>query len=423
MSEIPKRREYFLSPDGMRKLSQLMKSHFDSYTKKDMMYNDSKGLQYNGSVYNFGSEILVESNKLKMTRPPVRNITYGKDTTFYFDIKYSDLTDTYDQQNMLVCNIKKDSLIASHTYRLKFNNVVARYMVRSSNTSAGNRLTPESQKKVQQSYVERDLFYETDDFPILVETYTDENDETVTIPHTLRIKDNGTFPTFYFHYNELTECFVDNITDGVLTTVPLDESMCELPLIWFTVESFRYLPKYQLLHNSDVDDNPILTFGTDGNGVCRLYPNCYNSELPHEMKWWLKVDPKEDFSFIPDDEPGDHNANYSVPIKRISLVYNQTINGMMDLGGSITTIEIPDDMIVYLDKASTWGYSSWHFNRRTSEDYDWDSVYYNNPNYGYHIYDTDSSSLLIQSFTYNHMTNSTNLRPGFRVIFRNEYMY
>ena len=119
MSDIPKRYEHFLSPDGVRKLSQLMKSHFASYPDKDKLYNDSKGLQYNGSVYNFGSEILLETNKLKMTKPPIRNLTYGKDTTFYFDIDYSYLIDTYEQQNMLVCNLKKDVLVASHQYYLE----------------------------------------------------------------------------------------------------------------------------------------------------------------------------------------------------------------------------------------------------------------------------------------------------------------
>ena len=101
MSDIPKRSEYYLSPDGVRKLSQLMKQHFAGYSSKDKLYNDSKGLQYNGSVYNFGSEILLETNKLKMTRPPIRNLSYGTDTTFYFDIKYSDIINTYEQQNLL----------------------------------------------------------------------------------------------------------------------------------------------------------------------------------------------------------------------------------------------------------------------------------------------------------------------------------
>lgn len=422
MSEIPKRYEYFLSPDGLRKLTQLMKSHFDSYVKKDVMYNDSKGLQYNGSVYNFGSEILLESNKLKMTRPPVRNITYGKDTTFYFDITYSDLTNTYDQQNLLACSIKKDCFVDSHTYVLKFENVVPRYVIRSTNTSAGNKVTPINQQTVQQSYVFKDLFYVTNDFPILVETYTDENEETITINHTLYIKDGNDFPTFYFHYNELTEKLVDSIDDGVITTVPITDDMNDLPVIWFTVKSFNELPSYELNNNLDIDDNPILVFGTDGNGVTRLYPDCYNSNLPHELRWYLKVNPKDDFEFLPDVESGDHSINYNVPIKSISLVYNDTVFGSMNENGSEVTIDIPDDMILYLDPGTTFGSSSWHVNRRTDEDWDWDSIYYNNPNYAYHLYDTDVEPMKRISFTQNHTTTG-NLRPGFRVKFRNEYLY
>ena len=219
MSDIPKRYEHFLSPDGVRKLSQLMKSHFASYPDKDKLYNDSKGLQYNGSVYNFGSEILLETNKLKMTKPPIRNLKYGKDTTFYFDIDYSYLIDTYEQQNMLVCNLKKDVLVASHQYYLEFRNISEFYVIRSTNTSAGNKVTPDSEKQVQQSIVFKDLFYKTNDFPVLVEKYTNENNEVVYVDHELRIRDGETFPTFYFHSNELTDGYIDSIVDGTLTTI------------------------------------------------------------------------------------------------------------------------------------------------------------------------------------------------------------
>lgn len=426
MSDIPKRYEPFLSPDGLRKVTQLMKSHFDSYPHKDLLYNDSKGLQYNGSMYNFGSEILFETSKLKMNKPPVRNLTYNKDTTFYFDIKYADSIDTYDQQNMLVCNIRKDRLIQSHEYRLRFNHIDDYIVIRSTNSSAGNV------GGIAKSIMKKELYYKTLAFPILIETFQDENDETVTIEHELRIKDGKTFPTFYFYSNDLTEGLIDEIIDVVepgytykaLITVPLTDEMFNLPVIWFTTKSFEYLPEINLTNNIDANGHPLLTFGTDGNGVSRLYPNCYENNFPPyeevtNYEWYLKVESKDDFSFLPSTDPGDHNRNYQIPIKSITLLYNESENGPTTPTVQIK-IEIPDDIIVYLDNSDTgYEFSEWIFRRRFSSDYDWDAITYNNPNYAFHLYDGEP---LILSFTGNH-TPGYILNPGFRIKFRNEYLY
>lgn len=424
MSDIPKRYEHFLSPDGVRKLSQLMKSHFASYPDKDKLYNDSKGLQYNGSVYNFGSEILLETNKLKMTKPPIRNLKYGKDTTFYFDIDYSYLIDTYEQQNMLVCNLKKDVLVASHQYYLEFRNISEFYVIRSTNTSAGNKVTPDSEKRVQQSIVFKDLFYKTNDFPVLVEKYTNENNEVVYVDHELRIRDGETFPTFYFHSNELTDGYIDSIVDGTLTTVLLDDNMNGLPFIWFTTESFKYLPSIDLDNNIDAENHPFLTFGTDGNGVSRIYPNCYTNNFPPydaslNYEWYIKIESRDGFNFIADDEPGNKDLNYGIPIKSITLLYSNVVN--KEPSDCVKrTITIPENAnyVIYLDKNI---YHTWSFSKRLPTDDDWDGVTFNNPNYAYSLYEADGS-VTQRSFSGNHM-NLGYMIAGFKIKFFNEYLY
>lgn len=420
MSDIPKRSEYYLSPDGVRKLSQLMKQHFAGYSSKDKLYNDSKGLQYNGSVYNFGSEILLETNKLKMTRPPIRNLSYGTDTTFYFDIKYSDIINTYEQQNLLGCYLKKDTLVASHRYYIVFNNVTEFFVIRSTNTSAGNTFNPSKGSSV----VFKDKYYKTNDFPILVETY-DDNGETVTIEHELSIRDGESYPTFYFHSTDLTDGFIDSIIDDTLTTIELVDEYNGLPFIWFTTESFEYLPELDLSNNVDSEGHPFLTFGTDGNGVSRIYPNCYENNFPpydpvENYEWYLKVESKDGFSFIPDDEPGNKSSNYKIPIKSISLWYSQFINGEPELSN---TIEIPDDgnIVVYLDDCSTYiNPSTWHFSKRRSDDWDWDPITLHNPNYAWHIYDRGDFDWA--TFAMNHIDDAV-LQPGFKVKFLNDYLY
>ena len=423
MSEIPKRNEYFLSPDGVRKLTQFMKSHFDSYPSKDKLYTDSKGLQYNGSVYNFGSEILLETNKLKMTKPPVRNLTYGKDTTFYFDIQYSSLIDTYEQQNLLMCVLKKDTLVASHQYQLVFNNVTEHFVIRSTNTSAGNTVTP----SMANSKVFKDKFYVTDEFPIMVESY-EEGGETVTIQHEIRIKDGNKFPKFYFHYNSLTMGYVE-IVDGTLRTAYLTDDMNGLPFIWFTTKSFEYLPVISLSDNIDAEGRPFLTFGTGGNGVSKIFPNCYENNFPpyiplENHEWFLKVESNNDFSFISDDTPGDKSRNFQIPIKSISLLYSYRITDRPDIEIVFDFSDIPD-VVVYLDDCKNYiERSSWRFNKRTSSDWDWDPITYNNPNYAWHYYEfpTEPGYYNISDFSCNHMDGRP-LRAGFRIKFLNEYLY
>lgn len=421
MSDIPKRYEHFLSPDGLRKLTQLMRSHFDSYPSKDKLYTDCKGLQYNGSVYNFGSEILLETNKLKMTRPPIRNLKYGKDTTFYFDIQYSSLIDTYTQQNMMVCNLKRDTLVASHQYHLEFNNVSEYIAIRSPNSSAGNRITPDSQKRVQAEDVFKDTFYKTSEFPILVESYIDENDNPVTINHEICIKDDKMIPTFYFHYNDLTERFVDSIDNGTLTTVELTDSMFDLPFIWFTTKSFEYLPVLDLSNNLDPENHPFLTFGTDGNGVSRIYPNCYDNNFPpysqeDNHEWFLKIESRDGYRFIVDSQPGNRSLNYQIPLKSITLYYSYSLNRQPT---AYATIEIPEDSeyVVYLEDIQKDGHQKWDFYPRGPQDWDYA---YNTAPYACTLYESTDGSW-VNSFTGNHQDRK--LLPGFRIKFFNEYLY
>ena len=421
MSDIPKRYEYYLSPDGVRKLSQLMKNHFDGYPSKDKLYNDSNGLQYNGSVYNFGSEILMETNKLKMTRPPIRNLSYGKDTTFYFDIKYSNIINTYEQQNMLCCFLKKDVLVASHKYYIAFNNVTEFFVIRSTNTSAGNTFNPSKGNTV----IFKDIFYKTTDFPILIETY-EENGETITIEHELSIRDGESTPTFYFHSNDLTDAYIDSIVDDTLSTIELIDEYNGLPFIWFTTESFEYLPKLDLSDNIDQNGHPFLTFGTDGNGTSRIYPNCYENNFPPHVydehyEWYLKVEARDGYSFIPDDEPGDKSANYQIPIKSISLWYARLIESEPSV---IKKIEVPidSDVVVTLDDCSTYFvHSYWYFKKRTPSDWDWDPITFHNPNYAWHVYETQDQ-FRWTTFAMNHM-DEWPLCPGFRIKFLNDYLY
>ena len=63
-----------ITPDSARKVFQLMNRLFDGYTKKNCGHEDIDGLQYAGTVNNFGSEIYFESRKMRMDKPPIQSL-------------------------------------------------------------------------------------------------------------------------------------------------------------------------------------------------------------------------------------------------------------------------------------------------------------------------------------------------------------
>ena len=98
------------SPDTLRKALKLLKRYYSGYTDKYKGYSDVDGYKYNGTVENFGSEIYFETRKLLMQRPPIELVFPGNTFNFYFDISYSELINTYEQQNMFVATLKNDVL-------------------------------------------------------------------------------------------------------------------------------------------------------------------------------------------------------------------------------------------------------------------------------------------------------------------------
>lgn len=113
-----------VTPDSARKVFQLMNRFFDGYTKKDYGRVDINGLQYAGTVDNFGSEIYFESRKMRMNKPPIQSLLTHNDFNFYFNIMYSELIETYDQQSMLVATLKDDVLLSNKKYSIIFSDCI-----------------------------------------------------------------------------------------------------------------------------------------------------------------------------------------------------------------------------------------------------------------------------------------------------------
>ena len=125
----------FVTPDSLRKILQLLKNFYAGYTKKNYGYEDINGSQYTGNIHNFGSELLLEARKILMNKPSLKQMFIQNTFDFYFNIQYSGLIDTYDQQSLLVATIEKDVLLSNKKYYIRFDNCDDKFILRSESWS------------------------------------------------------------------------------------------------------------------------------------------------------------------------------------------------------------------------------------------------------------------------------------------------
>ena len=184
----------FVTPDGLRKTLQLSKNLYDSYTKRNYGYEDINGSQYVGTVENFGSEILIESRKMLMDKPSLRNIFVDNTFDFYFNIEYSGLINTYDQQYMLVALLEKDVLLSNKEYRIEFHDCVDKYIIRSESWGSYDRPTPPK--------VYGDKFVHTQEPPVLIIKDLSTNEE---VRQSLFVKTGNDAPTDYYFFIPIHE--------------------------------------------------------------------------------------------------------------------------------------------------------------------------------------------------------------------------
>ena len=75
MSENTFRSSPQMTPDSLRQKLHMDKAFYELHTKKYFGRQDINGLEYAGTVENFGSEMLLESRKMRMLRPPLSEVS------------------------------------------------------------------------------------------------------------------------------------------------------------------------------------------------------------------------------------------------------------------------------------------------------------------------------------------------------------
>lgn len=366
------------TPDTLRKALKLLKRFYAGYTDRYMGYTDVNGYKYNGTVENFGSEIYLEARKMLMEKPPIEMVFPGNTFNFYFDISYSELIGTYEQQNLFVATLKNDVLRSNCIYKIIFRDCTKQYVLRSESWSDPavyhDTFIMTQTNPVLQIQTPNGVDYDTEEIELVV-----SNDEAYDIVYSFNLNKTNYDPE---HPDRGIVESYDEET-GVLTTRALTFRDVNIPLIWIYSDAFNVLPDIGFVNNEDVNGHTLLTIGTDGHDKSFLYPLIYEDNYPDAfdpedgLQWFIKVLPNDNASFV-DDSPVD--INYSTEVGSIIIMRAEqpwtepTISRTITYDDSFTKI--------FIDKEVNW-----HFHKPIETDYDYDGITYNNRTYAYTLLD------------------------------------
>ena len=400
-----------MSPDSLREFLRICKSMYSLNTDKYLGYTDINGLQYVGTAENFGSEMFFETRKLRMDRPPAEVVEPSEYMSYYFEIKYSDFIETYDQQNMLMACLKKGVLLSNHEYKIRFTQAFPYHPLRAEAYSDQN--------------VTLTQFFATHTNPKIIIDDTDE------IELFVGKKDNTDHHVDWYVQidNAMSDLFdVDN------TTIEADLSkFVDIAAFHFTLDKMRMKPPMRWywvdpetgamdgVGNLDWMERNILETGTDGNDRIHLYPYVYgfdNTPVLHNDYWWyIKV-----YGDFVSTNPND-NANMTCKITKICFV--ATLSESYSVVPEYTYIMTYDDTyaeISFLEKLkyddgtprNTLG---WVFRKAVPGDYDYDGNTYNNP---------INACIPLNTFARNaeiSFNNKNDYIPAFVISFKDSYYH
>ena len=309
MSNSTKETTPMLGPDSLRKINQMNQAFYETHTKKNFGRTDVLGSQYSGTVENFGFESLLEARKIKMEKPSLEGIFEINNYKYYFDLKYSNMIETYEQQGMIEAVLKKDVFLPNKEYTLRFTDCEDVYISRSENWGSLNTVTP--------SNVYKNNFIHTTTAPTLI---IRDLSSGIIEEIDLRLEVGEDFVVDYYFYNEFsTQKFIADYSGGVLVTTPITNEDSGLPFVWICEEIFESLPPLDIDGTELVVGKPFLTIGTDGHNVSHIYPIIYGEgslpSQPSEGTWYLKAWSELD-GFIKDG-----SNNYNAKISSIALSF------------------------------------------------------------------------------------------------------
>ena len=400
------------SPDSLRAFLHASKNFYNLYTKRYFGHTDIDGLKYVGTFENFGSEMLFETRKLRMNRPPIEVVRPSEYLSYYFNIAASNFINTYNQQNMVVATLKKDVLLPNHKYTIRFNKVSSTCILRA--------------KAYSNQGVQLSAFQMTYENPIII---IDDETEIELFVQKRENQNDDCHVTWYIQfdevYNDLFEKKEDEFGDRYIEA---DLSkFIDIPTFMFCLKDMRMLPEVQfhgIIDHTEVGNkdwtmtHPLLEFGTDGNDITRLYPCVYELNVPKVFQtgYWMLYVHGDFFSVDPND-----NRNMTTSIHEIAYVHYQDGANVPDFEYRLTY----DEQYVRISFLETLKHDDgtprntlgWNFKKPTEGDPEYDGMTYHNPIYAYIELDTFAQNQHIFP------DETKNYIPAFVVSFKDKYFH
>ena len=381
MPENTYRESPFVSPDSMRQKLHFDKALFEMHTKKQFGREDINGSQYVGTVENFGSEMLLESRKMRMMKPALNHIWRNHNVDYWFKMEYADELPTYDQWNMFTLVLKEDVVCDGYrTSEFRYPKLVFKnaHMTRVLRSECDSNIKNDDGEIVPFPVL-KTWFIETTTPPVLKYDNTE---------YQLKVRDPHDGVVKYSWY--IDDDFDQSISlDDI--EIQMDETFVGMPCVWIWLESYNTLPKLTMEHNVDAQGLPLLIYGTNNIGNTFLYPLTYfDSVISDEgythfnlplndwdpiYKWQIRVHARDHlFNY----EGVDLETNMNTDIEEIQYVLYP--GNFIEEPGYIHTIRIPknDHIHVTLNPDLHWSFRKPH-----QGEWGYDGLRYQNFIYGY----------------------------------------
>ena len=410
------------SPDTLRAVLQLSKRFQNLHTPRQFGYSDADALQYVGTAENFGSELFLESKKLKMLKPPSTFVNMSRSIVSNFRVEGADYMESYLQAGMRMCTPKPGVLNPAIEYRIQFTDVTEVVIPRALHDGYGTGVDgdPPEDTSVE---VYRTKFYVTTTPP----TLNQYNSGVLVSSESLIAGSDGS-TKYYFPHDAITEKLisftgVDTFTTDDLVKYP------EMPWLFFTTNELITLPEVTMNHNTDRNSRELLTIGTNGQQSSFIYAAAYGeTNLPtvdpeyadaNVGNWYILI--YGDFLECPTAESNTYVYNTGAHITRVEYVLlndgddpSTGWEGIVPLASYSVEFDV-DDRIIHiclLDKDSVYKSEPYRFQKIHEGVYGYDS---NLLNQGYFTY-----------VKFNHcygIENPDVLNPVLRIKFAEEFFF
>ena len=403
MSDI-KRKYPLMTPDTIRQKTHIDKSFFDLHTSKEKGYEHTNKTQYVGNVQNWGSELLLETRKLRQRKPPIGDIHINPGMAYRFNMKYADEPSTYLQDCPIAISLK-DIGISNKKMYLLFEDCEPMYIPRPLDDGEVDTY----KQLVWKTSIPPKLYGEDSPGSDTFSTYTE-----IQVSDDNKIADSSSVQVTYWFHNTssvvdtnidelkdnetlMNRMMIEEITPYVSQTtgktvyriksVNIEKWAVDIPLVWVTLSDRTDIPEFEMTNNVDKNGYPLLVPGIDGNGNYRLYPFVYGEDnIPPasddlESSWAIRVlsSENEEFKRGVIDE-----TNARITLSKIQFVRYRKGGNPVTVEDHYEAIDLTWDIekiriTVNRDWIVPSKYGWFTFAMRYPDEWDFDGVLYHNP--------------------------------------------